>query len=432
VIDTGRTYDILLWKNKIWESRVSNSGDLAIIRNTFLKLKQQIPGARLHILTDDLEHAAREYGVEGHPVALLRQPRRLAALLRRMDLVILGGGTVFQDNYFVGVIPINLSIPMLAKALGARVAGNAIGVGSDAEISGLGRLFCRLAVPRFDSISVRDVESRQMLERWTKDGPPVHVTTDMAVDLPAAQFEDLEPMLLEEGVDLSAHDTVAIAARKVFHHEKSWLYFLPSSLRHRLGLQSRVNRRRLEQFKTTLAGVCDDIIERYGAKILFVPFYSSGGALDSRNQTTPTRLFSSADNVFAEQVASRIARREHVHILERSYSPPEMLAIISRCKALIGVPYHSVVFASSQNVPVIGISYVSKVERYMRILDLADFAVAPGASRGVFGRTFDRLWSERERISRGLQLKNAELRAHSDDNIRIIREMLQQDRRETP
>lgn len=427
---TDRTCDILLWKNKIWESRVSNSGDLAIIRNTFLKLKQQVPGARLHMLTDDPEHVAREYGVEGHPVALLRRPSRLTALLRRMDLVILGGGTVFQDNYFVGVIPINLSIPMLARALGTRTACNAIGVGSDREVSWLGRQLCRLAVPRFGSISVRDVESREILEGWTKAGPPIHVTTDIAVDLPAVEFESIEPTLLEEGVDLAAHDTVAIAARKVFHHEKSWLYFLPSSIRHRLGLQSRTNQRRLDDFKTTLARVCDDIIERYGVKILFVPFYSSGGVLDSRNQRTPKRLFSSGDNIFAEQVASRMTRREKVQILQRSYAPQEMLAVISRCKALIGVPYHSVVFAASQNVPVIGVDYVSKVGRYMRTLGLGEFAVEAGASREDFGRTFDRLWKGREGISGELRLRNAELRALSDENIRIIKDMLQQGRTE--
>ena len=425
---TGRSYDILLWKNKIWESRVSNSGDLAIIRNTFLKLKEQIPEARLHMLTDDPEHVAREYGVEGHPVALLRRPSRLTALLRRMDLVILGGGTVFQDNYFVGVIPINLSIPMLAKALGTRTACNAVGVGSDREVSRLGRLLCRLAVPRFDSISVRDAESRRILEGWTKGGPPVHVTTDMAVDLPAVEFERIEPTLLEEGVDLAAHDTVAIAARKVFHHEKSWLYFLPSSIRHRLGLQSRANQRRLEDFKSTLAKVCDDIVERYGVKVLFVPFYSSGGALDSRNQPTPKRLFSSGDNVFAEHVASRMTRREDVHILQRSYAPQEMLAVISRCQALIGVPYHSVVFAASQNVPVIGIDYVSKVGRYLRTVGQGDFAVEAGAPREAFGHTFDRLWKGRERISGELELRNTELRALSDENIRIIKDMLQQGR----
>jgi polysaccharide pyruvyl transferase WcaK-like protein len=417
-------YDVLLWKNKIWESRVSNTGDLAIIRNTCLKLREQIPDARVHILSDDPEYVAAEYGVVAHPIGLLRRPFKLAALLRRIDLVILGGGTVFQDNYFIGVIPINLSIPLLAKAMGARVLCNAVGVGSPEEMSAFGRLLCRLAVRRFDSISVRDIESKRTLERWTNGGPRVHLTNDIAVDLPDVEFAPLEAILREEGVDLASQETVAIAARKVFHHDKSWLYFLPSSLRHRLGLQSRAKQRRLEEFKDTLAGFCDYIIERYGVTVLFVPFYSSGGAVDSRNRKTPTRLFSSGDNVFAEEVAARIRAGDRVRILARSYSPEELLTIIGRCKALVGVPYHSVVFASSRNVPVIGINYVSKVGRYLRILGLEEFAVDPRASVDLLTEKFDRLWRERDRIAQQLRSRNDELRVLADRNIRIIRNVL--------
>lgn len=114
----------------------------------------------------------------------------------------------------------------------------------------------------------------------------------------------------------------------------------------------------------------------------------------------------------------------------RSYTPPEMLAIISRCAALIGVPYHSIVFASSQNVPVMGVKYVSKVERHMRDLGLEDFAVEAGASFETFRRTFDRLWNQREEISRRLRAMNAELRACSEESIRMIQDLLRKDRRE--
>ena len=424
-------YDILLWKNKIWESRVSNSGDLAIIRNTVLKLKQQLPNATLHLISEDPEHVARDYGVEAHPLRVLRQPLRLGRLLRRMDAVILGGGTVFQDNYFVGIIPINLSVPLLGKALGARIVCCGVGVGSDAEITWVGRWLCRWALPRFDAISVRDIESKQMLEQWTIGRPAVHVTNDIAVDLPAADFARVEPVLREEQVDLAARETVAIAARKVFHHDKSWLYFLPSSLRHRLGLHSRAKQRRLERFKTTLAGLCDHIIERHGVQVVFVPFYASGGTIDSLNRRTPKRLFSSTDNVFAEEVVSRMRRRADARILSRSYTPEEMLAILSRCKALVGVPYHSIVFASSQEVPVMGIGYVSKVGRYMRILGLPEFTVAPEAPLETFCRTFDHLWTDRDRIARVLRTKNQELRALSDENVRIIRDVLREKRRDT-
>lgn len=78
-----------------------------------------------------------------------------------------------------------------------------------------------------------------------------------------------------------------------------------------------------------------------------------------------------------------------------------------------------------------GIGYVSKVGRYMRILGLPEFTVEPEAPLETFRRTFDRLWTDRDRIARGLRAKNQELRALSDENVRIIREVLREKRRDT-
>jgi polysaccharide pyruvyl transferase WcaK-like protein len=420
--------NILLWKNKIWESRVSNSGDLAIIVATFTKLRAMLPDAKLHMFADDPEYARERYGVIAHPVSLLRRPLALARLLRSIDLVILGGGTVLQDNYFVGVIPINLSVPLLCKAFGAKLAGSAIGVGSDDEISPLGRALCRISLGRFDSISVRDEESRQLVERWVKGRIPVLVTNDIAADLTSSPFESLHGCMHDEGVDVGSKPMVVIAARKIFHHEFSWLYFLPSSLRTRLGLQPRLQRRRIEEFKQTLAKLCDHIVQTHDATVVLLPFYSSGGAKDSADRATPTRLFSSGDNQFARQVLALCAQRERVRVLERNYLPEEMLAIIGRADALVGVPYHSVVFAANQNVPMLGVSYVSKIERYMRILDLERFVVPATLEHGVsfdqLRDKFDLLWRERHEVRKKLELQNPELSRRARRNVEILRELL--------
>ena len=420
--------NILLWKNKIWESRVSNSGDLAIIVATFTKLRATLPDARLHMFADDPAYARKRYGVIAHPISLLRRPLALARLLRSIDLVILGGGTVLQDNYFVGVIPINLSLPLLCKAFGAKLAGSAIGVGSDDEISPLGRALCRVSLGRFDSISVRDEESRQLVERWVKGRVPVVVTNDIAADLALQPFENFDACMRDEGVEFGAKPTVIIAARKIFHHELSWLYFLPSSLRTRLGLQPRRQRHRIEEFKRTLAQLCDHIVKEHEANVVLLPFYSSGGAKDSDDRTTPTRLFSSGDNQFARDVLEACTDKSHVRVLERNYLPEEMLAIIGRADALVGVPYHSVVFAANQNVPMLGVSYVSKIERYMRILDLERFVVPATLEHGVsfdqLRDKFDLLWRERHEVRKKLQLQNPELSRRARKNVEILRDLL--------
>jgi polysaccharide pyruvyl transferase WcaK-like protein len=379
------------------------------------------------MLSDDPDYCRQRYGVVAHPIGIIRQPLALARLLRSMDLVILGGGTVLQDNYFVGVIPINLSIPLLAKALGAKAMCNAIGVGSETEMSPIGRALCRISLGCFDSITVRDEESKSLIERWVSRVPIV-VTNDIAADLPSSPQADLVDCLREEGVRFGGKPTVVIAARKIFHHEFSWLYVLPSSLRVRSGLQPKRHQQKLEAFKLDLARLCDHIVQQYDANVVLLPFYSSGGARDSSNRDTPRRLFSSGDNLFAHEVLAKIQRRESVSVLERCYLPEEMLSIIGQADALVGVPYHSIVFAANQNVPMLGISYVSKVERYMRILGLEQFVVPATMEAGVpfevLRDKFDALWRDRDSVRQSLVAQNPELARRADENIRVITGLL--------
>lgn len=427
--NSHKTYNILLWKNKIWESRVSNTGDLAIILNTVLKIKEQIPNTKIYMFSDDPEYVERRYGICAYPIRQVFNPIKLYRILKKMDLVILGGGTIIQDNYFIGVIPVNLSIGLIAKLLGKKVACNSIGVASEDEITFVGKMLSTFALKRFDSITVRDKESEELLDKWTHGRVPVTVTHDIAVDLPAADFEHLRPLLEEKGIDLDKNDTVAIVARKIFHHEKSFFYFMPSSLRTRLGLVHPLYKKRIYEFKKCLAKFCDYIIEQYDVNVVFIPFYASGGSVDTGNYKTPRRFFTSRGREFAKKIHRLIKHKRNVKILQRTYKPEEIVAIISKCKALIGVPYHSIVFASSQNVPVVGINYVSKVGRYMKMLGLEDYLIPAkirdGVSLEILKQKFDQLWQNKEQISRQLETKNRQLRELSSTNIRILKDLLQ-------
>jgi polysaccharide pyruvyl transferase WcaK-like protein len=423
-----KNYNILLWKNKIWESKVSNTGDLAIILNTIIKLREIFPCAQIHMFSDDPEYVQSQYGVKAYPVRQIFNPFKLYQSIKRMDLVILGGGTVLQDNYFIGVIPINLSIPLIPKFLKKKVACNAIGVGSENEITGFGRRFSTFALKRFDSITVRDQESKDLLEKWLQKRIPVVLTNDIATDLPSVDFQIFDNVLRGEGVNLEEKPTIAVAARKIFHHEKSFLSFFPSSLRVNLGLLNPVYKRRHKEFQVCLANFCDYVIQKYDVNIIFIPFYSSGGSVDSKNVGSPKRLFTSSDNIFAEEVFGKIKNKRNVKILRKNYKPDEIVTIISKCKALIGVPYHSVVFASSRNVPVIGIGYVSKIQRYMKILDLEEYLIPAriedGVSSELLKRKFDQLWENRESIVRHLARKNKILYELANKNISILKGVL--------
>lgn len=423
-----KKYNILLWKNKIWESKVSNTGDLAIILNTIFKTKQEIPNAQFHMFSDDPEYVQKRYGVTAYPIKQILNPFKLYQIIKKIDLVILGGGTVIQDNYFIGVIPINIAIPLIAKFFGKKIVCNAIGIAAENEISLFGKRLSIFALKRFDSITVRDRESKEFLNKWLKGIPSVILTNDMALDLPKIDSNIINKILSKEGINITEKPTIAIAARKIFHHEKTILHFLPSSLRTKLGLMHPLYKKRIKEFKTSLANFCDHITKKYNVNILFIPFYSSGGSINTEDIRTPSRIFSSGDNKFIEEVIGYIENKDNVRVLHRDYEPEETVAIISKCEGLIGIPYHSIVFASSCNVPVIGINYVSKIQRYMKRLGLEEYSIPAKIHEGVsielLKEMFDKLWDNRKDIRNRLKIRNEELESLSYLNISILKDLL--------
>jgi polysaccharide pyruvyl transferase WcaK-like protein len=47
-----------------------------------------------------------------------------------------------------------------------------------------------------------------------------------------------------------------------------------------------------------------------------------------------------------------------------------MLAEVSMCDLLIGMRLHSLIYAASQQVPMIGISYDPKIDQFLQLLEL--------------------------------------------------------------
>jgi len=57
-----------------------------------------------------------------------------------------------------------------------------------------------------------------------------------------------------------------------------------------------------------------------------------------------------------------------VVILDESYTTNELLAMIGQLDVLIGIRLHALIFAAVMNVPVVGVSYDPKIERFLQSL----------------------------------------------------------------
>ncbi|MGE5413370.1 MAG: polysaccharide pyruvyl transferase family protein, partial [Syntrophomonadaceae bacterium] len=113
-----------------------NTGDEAILAALATGLRARLPGARLLVTSGDPGATRQQHGVEAVP---WRDPLSLSEAVRSSDLVVIGGGGLFQD--YAGVEAGTLLTPrhggvvfyaapaVLAAAARKPVALHALGIG---------------------------------------------------------------------------------------------------------------------------------------------------------------------------------------------------------------------------------------------------------------------------------------------------------------
>jgi polysaccharide pyruvyl transferase WcaK-like protein len=165
-----------------------NTGDEAILAALLADLRALAPGLEATVAAEDLA-ATSTHGVTA---IHWRDVDALAKAIQAADLVVLGGGGLFQDSlafdpgailtprhhgisYYGG-------IPLLAAAFGTPCAMYAVGVGP--LTTAAGRAGTRDAFERAALITVRDAVSKAILVELGIAAARIHVTADPAYRLP--------------------------------------------------------------------------------------------------------------------------------------------------------------------------------------------------------------------------------------------------------
>jgi polysaccharide pyruvyl transferase CsaB len=231
----------------------------------------------------------------------------------RADVLISGGGTLFQDAtsswsfyYYIGVI-------WLAKLLGKKVFVFAQGFGP--LKMGINRKIAVFTLNRVDGISLRDRESYEELKRLGVS-KSMEVTADPSFLFPVPDVLEGKRILALEGLS-HGRRLLGVAIRNV-----SRSYYVE------------------------LAKVLDGFIKKHEYQVVFLPFQCP------------------ADMVAINQVMA--AMQEKSAVIFRVCRPKEMLSLIACLDLLIGMRLHALIFAAMSAVPLIGISYDPKVGAFLR------------------------------------------------------------------
>ena len=289
-----------------------NMGDDAILQTIIRQLRMQDPDLPICVMTRKPVETALETGVS---TVQIFHAMRASKWMKRSTLYISGGGTLLQNATSTRSLIYYLFSMIQAKKCGCRVMLYGCGAG---PVRGKGnqRLVARVLNRYADQMTLRDPASRQTLERFGVTVPKCMVTADPALGM-QADTERTPEFLRKNGMDL----------------DQKYALFV---LRPWSGMERRLD---------AVRQAAEYVYRRWDLMPVFMCFEPS------RDQNI---THTAADGL---QVPYKILTGE----ADCSIA----CGVIARSQLVVAMRLHALVFACSQDVPMVGISYDPKVSGFM-------------------------------------------------------------------
>lgn len=312
-----------------------NLGDRAIVTATCQRLRRIDPDAEISLVTSRPGRDRECLGIV--PIARgLRGLSQLIQAARRSDLVICGGGGLFQDDDSLAKMPYWALRLLMLRPFSRRIAGLSIGAGPlRYRVS---RMFARLALAMLDSISVRDGEAQSVLQPLTSK--PVEVVPDPAFLLEPSPKQDARQLLLDAGVPLDRTPLIGVAVRRCFHTSSN---LVPHRYASRMGLRRNRGEKEMELLLMRVASALDRVAAATSAHFVFMPTYRA----------------EYEDDV---QVCRALARKLQTgtHSILELDDPALYKSVCGLMSAMLCGRMHTAILAAPEGTPITALAYNPK------------------------------------------------------------------------
>lgn len=313
----------------------NNNGDEAILLGIITQLTTHfdITTKDITVFSNNPEQTKERYGVESYPLyykkgsivktfaETVKQSRKI---VNKLDVVIIGGGGILMDLY-KREAPLYGTYGILGKMGGAKVV--VYGCGAGPLTSSVGKFFIKRLAAVADSISVRDPESKALLESVgvTKK---VEIIGDPAFTLTTEKKHKLTNKIEKIGV-------TAVP----YYNIKYW----PEADE--------------AKYQAYVQGMAKNLDELVAKKNVQVTFFST---------KYPQDVWVTKDIYEAMQ------NKQGVVVNEEHLSPAQLIDVCGEMDVVIGTRLHSIILSLDAETPVIGVGYHHKVAHFMQMVGKAD------------------------------------------------------------
>ena len=267
--------------------------------------------------------------------------KKIIRFLKKSDLVIYGGGDLIGGNIK------SMSFLAMAKILGLPVMCCSVGV--IPIRSKLKRFFTRIVLNHVDLITVRDQESEQRLHKLGVIKPQIMVTSDLAFSLSPNLSQNKLLQNINKKVD---HSKIKIGI--------NIRPFDPMYSSYRIWTEDK-----LIKF---IPRVCDYMIEKYKASVLFIPMVI-------KKRTKDYHKHLECDDELFEKIIEKMKNKSSAILIDEDCTSQDLMGVLSQMQLVIAARLHVLLLASAAKVPVVALEYAPKIKSFMKLINRSRFSI---------------------------------------------------------
>lgn len=347
-----------------------NSGDDAILKAMVDKLKFVDENVEITALSKNPEKTSSEYEVSSINRFSLREVYKA---MKETDCFIFGGGSLLQDITSSRSLYYYLTLINMARFLNKPIFVFANGVGPiDKKIN---RILTKKILDKVDYITLRDKSSYNFVRTIGVKNPNIKVTADPVFLLNASPDERADEILKDQNINLS-ENTIGISIR-------NW----PKS----------------PNLAREIAGFCDKLIEE-DVDILIVPMHYP------------------YDVEYSENIKI-LSRNERIHILDKKYKVEDIISILKKCKLVLAMRLHALIYAAKANVPIVGLIYDPKVTGLIEELSISEYLRVEDLNSEMLKEKYDKAMENIEDRKQSITMANNRQENLAKETVELLEEL---------
>lgn len=345
-----------------------NSGDDALLMAIVNDLKRYKESPNIVVLSADPKATRKEYRVKAinrlNPISIMRH-------MKKAGMLISGGGTLIQDAtstqslwYYLAVIKLALK-----NKLKVMLYSNGIGPLEGSK----NRELVKKVLNDVDLITLRDPEAQKALQEIGVTSPMTTVTADPVFGMKISDAEYGRELLKRFGV--------------------------PDDCKRLMGVSVRRTRDAGASFESEMAGLCDYAAEKYGLYTVFIPMQTN------------------KDESISRSIMQKMQNKSA--IVDISLDVYDMMSIVAATDLCLGMRLHSLIYATSSCVPLIGLVYDPKIKSFMDYAGQSMYLDVRSLDREAGEKLIDTCMKDYISISEELEECYATLHKRAMENGRL-------------